>query len=114
MSNRNNFTPYLVPFALFALCTYLAPLFKISPAVVYPLKTILVAGSLVYYYKGYKDDIKLTFSPVAVLAGVLVFVLWIAPEGFYPQLGNSEGFDPYEFADGNNAVLLIADRKSVV
>ena len=37
---------------------------------------------------------------LAVLVGVVVFVMWILPEGMYPYLGSSESFDPFAHFTG--------------
>ncbi len=110
MTIRNSYTPYLVPFGLFAICTYLAPLFNISQTIVYPLKTILVACSLVFYARDYKDDLLPSFNMSAVLAGIFVFLLWILLEDFYPQIGSSTGFNPFELAEGRAAYFIIGFR----
>ena len=101
--------PYIVPFALFAVCIYAAPLFDTSQFFVYPIKTILVAASLIYFWNAYKQEIKFTFSWLAVISGVVVFFIWVLPEGLYPQIGHSE-FNPYEQASGYGVYFLIAFR----
>ena len=101
--------PYIVPFALFAVCIYAAPLFDTSQFFVYPIKTILVAASLIYFWSAYKQEIKFTFSWLAVISGVVVFFIWVLPEGLYPQIGHSE-FNPYEQASGYGVYFLIAFR----
>ncbi|MEE9402931.1 MAG: hypothetical protein V3V47_07010, partial [Desulfobacteria bacterium] len=47
---RRPYIPYIVPFALFAVCMYTASLFNTSQLLVYPIKTILVAASLIYFW----------------------------------------------------------------
>jgi CAAX prenyl protease-like protein len=101
--------PYIVPFALFAVCIYAAPLFDTSQFFVYPIKTILVAASLIYFWNAYKQEIKFTFSWLAVISGVVVFFIWVLPEGLYPQIGHSE-FNPYEQASGYGVYFFIAFR----
>ena len=101
--------PYIVPFALYAVCMYAAPLFNTSQFLVYPVKTILVAASLIYFWNVYKQEIRFTFSWLAVISGVVVFFIWVLPEGLYPQIGHSE-FNPYEQASGYGVYSLIAFR----
>ncbi len=108
--SSNDFLPYLVPFGIFFLFTYLPSLIDISPLIAYPLKTILVAGVLLIYARGYREDIKLCFSLSALLAGILVFLLWILSEGLYPQLGSSTGFDPFAAGDIRVAWVFITFR----
>ncbi len=110
MNRRNYYFPYLIPFLLFAVCTYLLPLFNISPAIVYPLKTLVVAIPMVFYARVYADDIKPFFDPLAVFSGVIVFLLWVSLEEFYPQIGSSTGFNPFQYAEGGGAYALIAFR----
>ena len=108
-SLKRAYIPYVVPFLVFAVCIYVAPLFNLSQSLMYPLKTVLVAVALFYYRNAYKQEIKFSFDWIAVLSGVFVFFLWILPEGLYPQIGYSE-FNPYEHASGYNVYLLIAFR----
>jgi CAAX prenyl protease-like protein len=107
--SRRAYIPYIVPFALFAVCMYSAPLFNTSQFLVYPIKTILVAASLVYFWNAYKQEIRFTFSWLVVISGVVVFFIWVLPEGLYPQIGHSE-FNPYEQASGYGVYYLIAFR----
>ncbi len=88
---------------------YTAPLFNTSQFFVYPIKTILVAASLIYFWNAYKQEIRFTFSWLAVISGVVVFFIWVLPEGLYPQIGHSE-FNPYEQASGYGVYFLIAFR----
>jgi CAAX prenyl protease-like protein len=101
--------PYIVPFALYAVCLYTAPLFNISQFLVYPVKIILVTASLIYFWKAYRQEIKFSFSWLAVISGVVVFFIWVLPEGLYPQIGYSE-FNPYKQASGYGVYFLIAFR----
>jgi hypothetical protein len=107
--SRRTYIPYIVPFALFAVCIYTAPLFNTSQFLVYPIKTILVAASLIYFWNAYKQEIRFTFSWLSVISGVVVFFIWVLPEGLYPQIGHSE-FNPYEQASGFGVYFLIAFR----
>ena len=107
--NQRAYIPYIVPFVLFAVCIYTAPLFFASQFLVYPVKTILVAASLIYFWNAYKQEIRFTFSWLAVISGVVVFFVWVLPEGLYPQIGHSE-FNPYEQASGYGVYFLIAFR----
>ena len=85
------YLPYLVPFLVFLGFTYLPG----SPALIYPLKTLAMGAVLWYYRKAY-TEIRPHFSWLAMVVGIVTFVLWVAPEGLYPriQLGSSE-FNPY-------------------
>jgi CAAX protease family protein len=106
---KKSFTPYVFPFALFAVCIYAGLLFNISPSILYPIKTVLVASSLVYFWNAYKQEIRFSLSWLPVISGILVFFIWILPEGMYPQLGHSE-FNPYNHASGYGAYFLITFR----
>ena len=103
------YIPYIVPFALYAVCMYTAPLFNTSQFLVYPVKTILVAVSLIYFWNTYKQEIRFTFSWLPVISGVVVFFIWVLPEGLYPQIGHSE-FNPFDQASGYGVYFLIVFR----
>jgi CAAX prenyl protease-like protein len=107
--SKRTYIPYIVPFAIFGVCTYLCPLFDLSPLLTYPIKTVLVAVSLIYFRKTYESEIKFTFNWLAVISGIFVFLIWVLPEGLYPQIGYSE-FNPYELANGYVLYFAIVFR----
>jgi uncharacterized protein len=92
---KKTYLPYLVPFLAFLALTYAAVLVPYGPYVLYPVKTLVVAGILWYYRKAY-SEIGLRWSWLAILVGIAAFVVWVVPEGWYPQLGES-AFNPYQF-----------------
>lgn len=106
---RQPYIPYVVPFALFAICTLMASLFNISRSLIYPIKTVLVAASLIHFWNAYKQEIRFSFSWLAVISGAFVFFIWVLLEGLYPQIGHSE-FNPYEQAGGYGVYFIIAFR----
>lgn len=92
------YRPYIVPFLIFGLLTY-AGSEKLSPHApyfMYPIKT-LVVGALLYFYRKAYSELRLNFSWLAVLVGIIVFVIWVAPEGMYPLLTDPSGFTPYVY-----------------
>jgi len=101
--------PYIFPFALFAVCIYAGLFFNISQIFMYPVKTVLVALSLIYFWNVYKQEIRFSFSWLPVISGILVFFIWVFFEGMYPQIGHSE-FNPYKHASGYGVYLIITFR----
>ncbi|MBW1861011.1 MAG: CAAX prenyl protease-related protein [Deltaproteobacteria bacterium] len=87
----------------------IGPLFHISPLLTYPIKTVLVAVSLIYFLNVYKQEIRVSFSWLAVISGVFVFFIWVLPEGLYPQIGHSE-FNPFKQAGGYGVYFVITFR----
>jgi CAAX prenyl protease-like protein len=92
---RHPIFPYIIPFGTFLLLTGLASLIPASVVWFYPVKTIIVGALLFIFWRTY-TEIKLKVSLLAILAGLVVFVIWILPEGYYPMLGKPEGFNPFE------------------
>ncbi len=74
--------PYFIVVLLTALQGKLGPS---SLYWVYALK-MLVGGWLIWSLRGAIEELRWTFSWVAVAAGVGVFLLWIGLEGLYPPL----------------------------
>ena len=101
--------PYVAPFALLAMFTCIDLFYHMSRLLTYPIKTVLVAASLLYFWDAYKQEIRFSFSWLAVISGVVVFLIWVLPEGLYPQIGHSE-FNPYEQASGYAVYVVIAFR----
>lgn len=94
MVNQNNILPRVLPFAIYifflALSDYL-PLIINGLGIsslswdsqwLYPVRVMLVLATLFYFWRGY---VEFTIKPVAqdfvpaVLAGLLVFLVWILP-----------------------------------
>ena len=103
------YAPHVFPFLLFILFIYVGPLLNISRAILYPLQTVVICGILVYYRQTYKAEIRFELDWVAIFAGVIVFLLWVWPEGLYPQLSTSE-FNPDKLATGYAVYVLIVFR----
>jgi CAAX prenyl protease-like protein len=104
--------PYMMPFALFIGLSYLGTLFENGIYYMYPIKTIIVGMSLFYYRKHYSElyqKINFKSITIAIFVGVLVFIIWVLPEGFYPTIGASE-FNPYRFESQSFIIFLIAFR----
>ena len=106
---KSSCIPYIFPFALFAVCIYVGLLFNISQSFMYPVKTVLVALSLIYFWNVYKQEIRFSFSWLPVISGILVFCIWVVFEGMYPQIGHSE-FNPYDYASGYGVYFIITFR----
>jgi len=104
-----SYIPYVAPFALLAMFTCIDLFYHMSRLLTYPIKTVLVAASLLYYWDAYKQEIRFSFSWLAVISGVVVFLIWVLTEGLYPRIGHSE-FNPYELASGYAVYSVIAFR----
>ena len=107
--------PYAAPFVLFLLLTEPARYFPTLAPHLYVAKTVLVALLLWRWWRKYADDYApgLTLGEylTAIGCGLLVLVLWIAPEGIFYQFAPDEGFNPYTLTDSKaGAVALIAVR----
>ncbi|MCK4670538.1 MAG: CAAX prenyl protease-related protein [Nanoarchaeota archaeon] len=65
---------YLIPF----LCYTLIPLILnpfLSEVITYTIRTIVLAGLLIYFYKQY--NLKFRFSLLSFLVGILFFLVWL-------------------------------------
>ncbi len=71
--------------------------------------TMLVAFSLYCFRKAYQEEVRFSLDWLSILAGFLVFAIWILPEGLYPKVGHSE-FNPYAHATGYGVYVLIGFR----
>lgn len=101
---------YLLPFALFMGALAFVDIFnslggensafwiRESKYWIYPLQTLLCAGVLLYFWKDYEWGSK-RFLGMGGLYGVLVFILWVAPQMFFGAAYRFNGFDPYVFGD---------------
>ncbi|MDA3902190.1 MAG: CAAX prenyl protease-related protein, partial [Desulfuromusa sp.] len=81
----------------------------------YPLKTVLVTGLLLFFWRKYSElhfaDFKnLTHTIASILLGLLVFILWINMDWGFATLGESKGFDPFLIDNDTTRNLLIFSR----
>lgn len=81
----------------------------------YPLKALLVAAMLGWFWRDYVEislaDFKqVVFTGGSVLLGLLVFVLWIHMDWDFATFGQSSGFNPYLLEDDSQRLVIIASR----
>lgn len=112
---KKEWLPYVAPFVLFLLLTEPVRHFPMLAPHFYVAKTVLVALLLWRWRWKFADDYasRLTAgeSLAAIACGLLVLVLWVAPEGIFYQFAPDEGFNPYTMTDSRaGAVALIAVR----
>ena len=100
--------PYAAPFALFILLTVAEPNTRFVPWL-YPLKTLLVGGAILLCARDF-PPLERRSTALALLVGVVVFVLWVLPEGLYPTMGTPRGVNPFDELAGPAAWTWIAFR----
>lgn len=103
---------YVLPFAVFMLGLASvglvemlgnddSPLWLREPKYwIYPLQTLLCAAVLVFYWKDYEWG-PLRPIGIGIAFGVLVFLLWVAPQMFLGAPPRRTGFDPYDIGDSD-------------
>ncbi len=96
---RHPASPYVAPFALFLILTEIGRWIPGSLLWIYPVKTALAGVMLVWFRRAY-SEVKLEFSWLAIAVGLVVFMLWIGTEGYYPLLSESQAISPYELTEG--------------
>jgi CAAX prenyl protease-like protein len=107
--------PYVVPFVLFLLLTEPARFYPTLVPFLYIAKTIIVGALLWFWRHKYAADWSsgLSFREflLAFFCGILVLVIWIVPEEYLFQVGQSTGFNPYVLGGSQVAAIgLIAVR----
>ena len=90
---KHPWIPYAAPFALFIVLTALQGADPAITTWMYPLKTILVGVLLLYVLRDL-PPLEPRATGLALGVGLLVFVVWVVPEGRYPLLADPEPFDP--------------------
>jgi CAAX prenyl protease-like protein len=87
------------------------PLFGLSPALVYALKTCAVLACLILVWPGIRHEITPVLDVNAVLVGMAAFGVWVGLEGLYPMVGTPAGFNPWEAGAAREMVpVLMAVR----
>ena len=100
---KSPWVPYVFPFAIFILLTGVAQYFPDFSHYFYISKTVITGWLLWFWRRKYIADItqRITLSEffLSLLAGLLVLVIWIVPEGHLIQIGGADhtGFNPYSF-----------------
>ncbi|GAK50739.1 CAAX prenyl protease-related protein [Candidatus Moduliflexus flocculans] len=119
---KKSFLPYLVPFAAFLILTYVGAYSgQHGVYIFYAIKTLVVGGLLYYYYsRGSYPELQWKCSWIAILVGILVFIIWVAPDEAsrrfggdwlrFIKLGKDDQFTPYQYGVGMLAWLIIAVR----
>lgn len=104
-----DWSPYVLPFGLFALLTYGLPLAGLAAGAAYGFKILVTSAALVFYWSRVRDEFRKGHIGLSLVSGVVVYGLWVLLEGFYPPIGTSS-FDPHREAEGAAWVFLIATR----
>lgn len=106
-NTRRSLLAYVGPFALFCLLqalpgfvkpgttTSATPFWQAAPEFwVYPLQALLCGAMLLFYRREYPRQSGAAGLGFGALIGVVVFVLWIAPQAFLHFAPRTDGFDP--------------------
>lgn len=101
--------PYVLPFAVFMILTEIGNWIPDAIYYIYPLKTLVTAGILLYYWKYYKE-LNLSWTGFALFCGIAVFIIWVGIDDFYPKLSSGTTYNPYAFKSKRIAVWLIFNR----
>ncbi len=99
---RQDWIPYVAPFAVFMLLTQVAIFLPQYKHLFYLTKTIITAWLLWYWRQVYWQEISVSLQTsewlLALASGLLVLGLWIGAEELLPQLaGGGVGFNPHDF-----------------
>jgi uncharacterized protein len=94
--SRLPWQPRVLPFVIFLAFTLVqGRLGEASPFWVYALKSLFGAAAIWVVWP-LVTEMRWRFSAEAVLAGVLVFVLWVGLDPFYPRIGGgADGWNPH-------------------
>lgn len=105
---RAYFGPFLLFLGLIGLGEFVAKLFE-GRLVAWPLSSptywvmpaqTLICGGLVWHWRRHYPLRPLAGPIFATLVGILVLVLWVAPQEFLKAEPRLEGFDPAFFGEG--------------
>lgn len=102
--------PYVAPFVLFLLLTEPARHFAALSPYLYMAKTVIV-GALLWFWRGkYREDLSVALTmkelAAAIGCGLLVLVIWIAPENYLFKLGEGTPFNPHALGQSAGAAVI--------
>jgi len=111
MPNIRKFIAYSAPFVVFVILFGLTPLLRVggwfhSPEFwIYPIQTIACGALLIFFWRDYQWQ-RPAGTAFAIVVGVIVFILWIAPQQFLRFASRPDGFNP-DFLAANPAQYWI-------
>lgn len=81
----------------------------------YPLKIIAAGIAILYFWKDYnelsfRDLLRPGKTALSVLAGLVVFVLWINMDWGFARFGSAEAFNPQSIGSESNRAMFMAAR----
>ena len=106
-TNRRKLLAYIVPMAVFlAALALVSGVKSIGGAFwldapeywLYPVQTFVCAGLLWWFWREY-DFHGWRGILLATAIGIVVFLLWVAPQEFFGAAARTEGFNPTVFVD---------------
>jgi CAAX prenyl protease-like protein len=99
MPDSRKFIAYCAPFVVFVILFGLEPLLRVagwprSPEFwIYPIQTIASGVLVIFFWRDYRMQ-RPALIGFAIMVGVMVFVLWIAPQQFLGFTPRPDGFNP--------------------
>lgn len=99
MPDSRKFIAYSAPFAVFVILFGLEPLLQVagwfrSPEFwIYPIQAIASGALVIFFWRDYRMQ-KPAKAGFAIVVGVMVFFLWIAPQQFLGFAPRPNGFNP--------------------
>lgn len=115
MSNENKSflnspaIPYVLPFVLYLVLTALSDYIPNGHIWAYPIKTLLVLVSIIFFYKKLEKPGR-PFFVLSVITGIAVIIPWVGLEGYYPLMGEEKTYDPKSEIPENLFTYWIAVR----
>jgi hypothetical protein len=110
MNHRRPFLPYVLPFLIYFAFLVVEWAWKDSVYFLYPVKAVAVAAALLYFRRSYGGMMKVHAPLLAIVAGIVVLVIWVSPLSSATMGGKPSGFDPYHFQNDTLAYVLIFFR----
>lgn len=109
-TERSGHRAHVLPYFAFVVLTFAQGKlpWPWAPFVIYPLKTVVVAG-LLWFFRSEYPELRGRFSPVAILAGLVIVALWVGLDPFYAHADRA-GFDPTRVASPALRTLTIGFR----
>jgi hypothetical protein len=109
MMKSKPWLPYVLPMGIYMAFLLVQMLPNINLLWLYPAKVITVAVSLIYFRKEY-EELQPGFSLLAVIVGLVVIVIWIGIDPFYPQHSSGPVFDPTTIPSLSQRNVFLAFR----
>lgn len=105
---------YIIPFIAYVFAIPLSSLLFENQYISYAIKVLLTGILLIFYFKKYKEIKKFRLSVLGIIAGVIIFIIWISIEAFYKRIPGNDIYNPNDLGQSFFIILVLIKLAGMV